>query len=289
MSHLLSRRATFGVAVFVGLALALAAAISARAQEPPDPTRGPPVPPNLQLRPMLRFEWLGHASFLIAAADGTSLLIDPYDDRIGLELPEVPTLRGVDHVLISHQHFAHDRPGSLMEGLDDVPIHRGAIGVPRSRFAPMAELTSGPFTVRSIKTAHDAEGGARLGDNALFVIEVFGLRIVHAGALGHTLDRAQVAQIGPVDVLMVPVGGRFTLDASGARTVAEQLEARIVVPMAYKIDPDANRPILPIAPVDPFIRLCPAETVRRLPGRTFSLLPARMPREREVRVLSFVP
>ncbi len=89
----------------------------------------------------------------------------------------------------------------------------------------------------NIKTFHDSQGGKKYGLNAVFVLEFDGLRVVHCGDLGHTLNEDQIREIGRVDVLLIPVGGKYTLDERGADKVVEQLNPRkVIIPMHYRTD-----------------------------------------------------
>ncbi len=90
--------------------------------------------------------------------------------------------------------------------------------------------------VLGITTFHDAEGGAKLGKNTVYLMEVDGVSFCHLGDLGHTLSSRQIEEIGNVDILLVPVGGGTTLGAPLATAVVRQLEPKIVVPMHYKTE-----------------------------------------------------
>lgn len=94
--------------------------------------------------------------------------------------------------------------------------------------------TVGDVRLTSVRTYHDDTQGSQRGRNAAFVIETAGLRLAHLGDLGHTLDDAQLASIGAIDVLMLPVGGTFTIEAAGATTVTDQPAPKMVFPMHYR-------------------------------------------------------
>lgn len=176
--------------------------------------------------------WLGHACFLLQSEDGTRVLTDPFDETVGYPQP----IRAVDIVTVSHQHFDHNAverlPGSpeIVEGPGE-QRHRG-------------------ITFTGISTYHDGLKGAIRGSNTIFAIEIDGVRIAHMGDLGHLLTEKQAEALGAVDVLLLPVGGTFTIDADEARQTLEQLKPSITVPMHYKtryID-------FPITGVDMFTR-----------------------------------
>jgi L-ascorbate metabolism protein UlaG (beta-lactamase superfamily) len=114
--------------------------------------------------------------------------------------------------------------------------------------------------VRTVGVYHDDMGGVERGKNAVFVIEVDGLRIVHLGDLGHLLTAAQVRQIGPVDVLLVPVGGVYTINGTEAKEVVAQLKPRqYVIPMHYGTDAYDE-----LLPVDEFLEDQDKANVRKL-------------------------
>ncbi len=163
----------------------------------------------------MRIEWLGHASFLIEGAR-VRVVTDPYEG-VGLAFPKVEA----DAVTVSHEHFDHHAT-DLVGG--DFEVVRG----------PGAKTVAGVEFV-GVATKHDDAGGSLRGDNTVFCFSVDGVRLVHCGDLGHTLDAETTAAIGPCDVLMVPVGGVYTVDAAGAAAVVEALKPKVVLPMHYKI------------------------------------------------------
>jgi len=200
----------------------------------------------------MRVTWLGHASFLIESG-GNALVTDPFD-KIGLPFPSVKA----DVVTSSHSHFDHSA-ASLVGGDPQV-------------FSDADQFEAGPFKITGISTFHDESGGSMRGENTVYVIEAEGLRVCHLGDLGHTLAADQAAALGKVDILMIPVGGTYTIDARAAARVVKLLQPSVVLPMHFKI-PGLS---LPIAEVSEFTRL--QENVRKadsleitsvsLPGQT---------------------
>lgn len=185
---------------------------------------------------------IGHASFLIELESGYRIVTDPYDASTGYPVVKTPA----DAVLVSHHHGDHDAVGNVTGWtvMNDKPGKR--------------TLASG-VTVRGVETYHDSVNGAKRGKNVVHVIEAEGLRVVHLGDLGHELTKEQVVEIGNADILLVPVGGFYTIDALAARSVCSQLKARVVVPMHYRTEYNAG---WPIAPVDGFLTLFPWEAER---------------------------
>jgi L-ascorbate metabolism protein UlaG (beta-lactamase superfamily) len=104
--------------------------------------------------------------------------------------------------------------------------------------------------IRALPTYHDTSKGSERGNNLLFVIEADGLRVAHFGDLGHVLDAATVKELGPIDVLMLPVGGFYTIDPAEATAVMESVKPAVTIPMHFKT-PKCE---FPIAPVDEFTK-----------------------------------
>lgn len=156
----------------------------------------------------MKLTWYGHSCFLMETGGG-SLVFDPYAPGSvpGLELPELTA----DMTVCSHQHRDHYYPQAVkLTGKDPV------VGMQR------------------ILSFHDDAGGTKRGDNVITLVDADGFRAVHLGDLGHMLTPAQIASLGRVDILMVPVGGYFTIDAATAWALVEKLDPFIVLPMHYR-------------------------------------------------------
>ncbi len=136
----------------------------------------------------------------------------------------------------------------------------------------------GEATISGVGTFHDETRGSQRGRNVVFTVEMDGLRVTHLGDLGHPLSDRQAAEIGKPDILLVPVGGFFTIDASTASEVAEKLGPRIVIPMHYKTECCG----FPIASVDGFLR--GKENVKRV-GQEAEVSPESLPEGREIWVM----
>lgn len=182
---------------------------------------------------MVKIRWLGHACFEIK--DGVTVVTDPHDGAsLGLPVPRSKA----DIVLISHDHFDHADGRALVSKVDTVVIDK--LGVYEAR----------GVKVEGVATYHDEAKGAKRGKNIVYTLELEGLRICHLGDLGHTLSTREVEEIGRVDILLTPVGGVYTIDASSATKVVEQLKPRVIIPMHFKI-PGLK---LPIDSVERFLR-----------------------------------
>lgn len=162
--------------------------------------------------------WFGHSCFHLVSSDGRSIVIDPYDSATGYGIPPVSP----DVLLISHNHHDHNNVRAI--GGDPVVVKGHG-----SHKAAGIEF-------RGVATYHDDKGGRLRGTNTVFCFKMDGIAIAHLGDLGHILTRQQVSEMGVVDLIFIPVGGIFTIDAVRAATVAEQLRAKVVVPMHYLTD-----------------------------------------------------
>ena len=191
----------------------------------------------------MKLTWLGHACFLLEQ-DGYRLVTDPYAGVEGYP----PLAVEAHEVFCSHGHFDHN-------------------AVEQVALLPPAES---PFAIREVSTFHDDQGGALRGDNTIRVFIAGGVSVAHLGDLGHPLTAEQLAAIGKVDGVLVPVGGVYTVDAQGARQVCRAIGPRWVVPMHYRHAPYG----LPnVAGVEDFLSLWPEEQVHRLPCSSFSVTP----------------
>ncbi len=173
----------------------------------------------------MKVRWLGHSCFLVTNEKGGRLVTDPFDPSVGYPLPGVEA----DVVTVSHEHHDHN----YIEGLKEPEKARVLHGL---QMGPDELVEAAGFKVRAVATCHDDADGTRRGGNAVFVIEADGARLAHLGDLGHEPTAAQYAQIGPVDGLLIPVGGYFTIDSDTAWRVARRIGARTVVAMHFKTD-----------------------------------------------------
>lgn len=185
----------------------------------------------------MKVKWLGHSAFLLTAADGTRVITDPYvAGSYGNTLCYAPIEESCDAATESHDHDDHAGAGSL-PGKPEV-----------IRGADKHKVKS--IAATGFDTAHDDAGGSKRGRNTVFLFVIDGLKVCHLGDLGEPLPAAVATAIGPVDVLLAPVGGFFTIDATEARKVADELHARITIPMHYKTDKCG----FTIDSVEPFIK-----------------------------------
>ncbi|MBQ8390782.1 MAG: MBL fold metallo-hydrolase [Oscillibacter sp.] len=189
----------------------------------------------------MKLTWLGHACFVLEHED-YRIVADPY-----LRVEGYPHMRAQAHAYTcSHQHLDHYGP----ERVELLPE------------------TKSPFTIRTVETCHDDKGGTLRGKNTIHIYSAGGMNVAHLGDLGHQLSAGQVASIGPLDAVMVPVGGFYTLDAAGAKAVCEALGARIVVPMHYRHAPHG---LSNVGGVEEFLALWEEQDVHRVGGNTIEV------------------
>ena len=188
----------------------------------------------------MRLTWLGHSCFLLEQ-DGYTILLDPYTGVDGYP-PLSERGLAVNEILCSHEHGDH-------HAVDQAALLPG--GAPS------------PFTVRTVETFHDGQGGALRGNNTIHILSAGGVTVAHMGDLGHQLSPEQVQAIGPLDAVLIPVGGFYTIDAAGAKAVCEALNPTCVVPMHYHHAP-YGLPV--VGGVEDFLALWPESEVRRLEG-----------------------
>jgi len=224
-----------------------------------------------------KLTWLGQSCFVLETAAGTRIVMGPIPKGLGYELP---VGLKADAVTISHEHFDHNNVGLLA---NKPRVLRG-LTADKKGWTRIDEKVK-EVSVRSVGVYHDDKRGAERGLDTVFVFEVGGMRIVHLGDLGHVLTDEQLSAIGSVDVLLVPVGGFFTIDGYQATRVVDQLRPRlVVVPMHYKTDVST---IKELEGVDAFLER--KANVRRPGTNTLVLSPVKARPAVEIVVLSWKP
>ena len=180
----------------------------------------------------MKIKWLGHATFLITSESGIKIMTDPYAPAEKLHYGEIK--ESADIVTVSHEHSDHNNAAAVR---GNPKIVKGTTKVKGIEFI-------------GIPTYHDEAQGKKRGTNTIFCFEVDGVKVCHLGDLGHQLTDKQVAEVGKVDILLVPVGGFYTIDATVASQVCEQLKPRVIIPMHFK----TSKCDFPISGVDEFLR-----------------------------------
>jgi len=172
----------------------------------------------------MTIQWYGHSCFKIStkpegrgSGEDVVIFTDPYNKEIGLRPPQ----GRADIVTVSHNHFDHNNAEALRgePAVLDLPGEYSIKGV----------------SIKGVNSFHDKKEGAEKGLNTIFVFESEGIRFCHLGDLAHALDKKQLEEINGVDILAIPVGGRFSLNGKEAKAVVDQVEPKVVLPMHYKI------------------------------------------------------
>lgn len=188
--------------------------------------------------------YLGHSSFKIRGKSA-GLVTDPFDSKfVGLKFPATEA----DIVTISHSHPDHNQ-------FDQVKGVKMVVEGP-------GEYEICGISIIGIGTFHDDKKGSLRGKNTVYVYEIDGLRIAHLGDLGEVLADEQVSQLGNIDVLMIPVGGEYTIGPKEAVRVVGAIDPYFVIPMHYKVDglsPEFSK----LEPVETFLSEC-GLTVERM-------------------------
>jgi L-ascorbate metabolism protein UlaG (beta-lactamase superfamily) len=211
--------------------------------------------------------------FLLQSPGGVEILIDP---NSGIGYPK-PVLPKIDLVVISHDHFDHNKAEVAGSGV------RVLKGVQDGDWVNIDE-TVGDVHIRTIPTFHDDRQGGLRGKNSMLLFEVAGLRLLFAGDLGHLLTDEQLAAVGSVDVLLLPVGGQFTIGPTEATQVVDQLKPRLAVPMHYKTDVVSYSGSDKLQGVEPFLE---GKTVERLDTNFTVIDKTRLPEATTILVMGY--
>jgi L-ascorbate metabolism protein UlaG (beta-lactamase superfamily) len=278
------RRVAYPVAAALAALLLLPlAALAQGASRPP----GPPEPPRPGMRvpgptptpKPIALTWYGQAAFLLESPTGSSVLVDPFSPEIGLAPPKEKL--AVDAVAITHEHADHTGVEAFVSG--HPKILRGLTD--GGKDVAKIDENVGGLKITTIPSFHDDSQGKERGKNAIFVFEVAGFRIAHLGDFGQAkLTPEQKQALGTIDVVLVPVGGFFTIGPKEAAALVKEIAPRkAVIPMHYRLP---GLKVTQLGPVDPFLAEFPAERVRREKGPTARWLPTpRQPPEFSIVVL----
>lgn len=195
--------------------------------------------------------WHGHACVSLTV-NGYTILFDPHDGvSLGLKRPEVKA----DLILVSHDHFDHNAVGVVKK--DRSRIFKSFYG----------EAVVDNIKITGLKTFHDKFKGRRRGENAVYVIEVKEFRVAHLGDLGELPSEDVLSKLRGVNLLMIPVGGTFTVEPEEAWQLVEKTQPVNVMPMHYWT-PGVN---LPLKPIDEFLKYVRDYEVVRLNTNRFNL------------------
>lgn len=172
----------------------------------------------------MNIQYYGHSCFKITTKpagrgqDDVNVFLDPFNKQVGLRPPQGQA----DVILVSHDHPDHNNIEAL-KGEPDI------IDIP-------GEYSVKGINIVGIKTYHDDKNGQERGLNTVFLLDSEDLRICHLGDLGTDLTEKQLEEIDAVDVLMIPIGGKYTIDSKKAIELIRKIEPKIIIPMHYKIE-----------------------------------------------------
>jgi L-ascorbate metabolism protein UlaG (beta-lactamase superfamily) len=193
--------------------------------------------------------YLGHSSFKIKTKTAT-VVTDPFDSKmVGIKYSATEG----EIVTISHDHKDHNV-------VEKVTGFKKAINGP-------GEYEISGVSVMGYPSFHDAKNGEERGKNTIYIFEAEGLRVAHLGDLGHTLSDNLIDEIGDIDVLMIPVGGFYTIGPKEATDIISKIEPYFVIPMHYKVDGMNSELAEKLLPVSDFLKES-GLTVENLPKFT---------------------
>jgi L-ascorbate metabolism protein UlaG (beta-lactamase superfamily) len=211
----------------------------------------------------MKVKWLGHSCFLITSRGGVRIVTDPY--AVGGGINYSPIKETADVVVVSHGHSDHSNV-SAVRGTPEVVEGSGT-------------KTAKGIQFKGIATSHDASQGKQRGTNTVFCFTIDDIKLCHLGDLGHVLGSVQVTEIGAVDILFIPVGGFFTIDALVASQVCDQLKPKVVIPMHFK----TPRCAYPLAGVEDFLK--GKKNVRKVGGSEVEFEREKLPAATEIVLL----
>ena len=204
--------------------------------------------------------WLGHSCFQLRGKNVT-LITDPFSPQLGYSLGKI----NAPIVTISHNHHGHN-------------YVQGVGGNPRVVRGP-GEYEISDVLITGVASYHDNKRGQERGRNTIYVIHIDDLVVCHLGDLGHTLQEEQLEEVADADILMIPIGGHNTINATEAAEVISQVEPRIIIPMHYRPSVgDAPNPL------DKFCREMGIEAIN--PQPKLSITRSALPAETQVVILS---
>lgn len=203
----------------------------------------------------------GHALFVITTGEGKKIGTDPYNEQIRDPLPDI----SADIVTSSHDHYDHANT-SLFKGDPEVINTPGETVIENIRFL-------------GIPSFHDEAEGSLRGKNIIYIIETDGIKIAHLGDLGHIPDDKQSKDLQGIDILMIPVGGVYTINAAQALDIINDLKPKVAIPIHYKsVDTRLN-----VDEVSSFTRR--TDSFKEV-GHSINIIEKDLPKDTEIWVMS---
>ncbi|MGA2417905.1 MAG: MBL fold metallo-hydrolase [Candidatus Staskawiczbacteria bacterium] len=219
---------------------------------------------------MAKIYYAGQSCFQISVSNSrdhsADIVIDPYDEKIGLKLPNL----SADIVLVTHDHYDHNNV-------------KGVKGTPFLVSGPGEYEVKGVF-IQGIPSFHDDKEGKERGQNTIYVIEAEEMRFCHLGDLGQKqLTDEQLEKIDGVDVLMIPVGGTYTIDSSEAQKIISQIEPKIIIPMHFGLPKSKIK----LDEVSKFLKTMGKNSIT--PQDKFVVKPSTLPKEGAMEIIVLQP
>ena len=211
----------------------------------------------------MKLKWWGHSCFLIEE-DDKKIITDPYDNS----LPYQKVADKPDIVTISHDHFDHNAVDRIEGDFEIVDTKDG--------------YKDDSLNISGISTYHDKDEGEDRGENLIFTMEFSDQKLCHIGDLGHSLTDDELSQLNDIDILLIPVGGYYTINADEAYEIAEKIDPKLIVPMHYKTDILD----LPITGVEDFIHKFDHDAIEIKDGAEVDL--SEVPEDKKVVVVNYV-
>lgn len=210
----------------------------------------------------MEIKYLGHSSFLLKTKSAR-IVTDPFDTKmVGLKFPKTEA----DIITVSHNHKDHN---AVKEVEGDVTV-----------FDWPGQFEKKGVRIWGYRTFHDKSGGGERGENIMYKFEADGVSVLHCGDLGVVPEDAFLDEIGEVDVLLVPVGGHYTIDATEAIELIKKVEPSVIIPMHYGSDQVL---IKELAPISDFLKKIGSESV--VPVDKLVIKPEELEEEMKVVVL----
>jgi L-ascorbate metabolism protein UlaG (beta-lactamase superfamily) len=209
----------------------------------------------------MEITWLGHSCFRIKGSEA-AVLTDPYSPDYGYDLGKPKA----DIITVSHQHADHN----YIQAISDARVISGP-----------GEYEIGGVLIIGVPTYHDDARGEKKGKNTVYLIEIDEVTVCHLGDLGHVLTSEQAEELGDVDILLIPVGGNYTIDAPQAAEVVRQIDPKIVIPMHYQ----TPAVTMDLEPVGRFLKELGVGELESSPK--LSVTKSNLPENLQVRLLSY--
>lgn len=214
----------------------------------------------------MQITWYGHSCFLLQNGQ-TKIVIDPHDGAsIGLRVPDT----SADIVLMSHDHYDHNGSAFIQGDHEDHKFHNGC-------------FTSHGIDFLGLDTYHDHHQGSKRGHNTIYRFELDGISICHCGDLGCIPSDDVLDEIKGVDILLIPIGGYYTMELEEVMRLIDIIDPIVVIPMHYRI---GGLKIDEISDLDPFLKSVPNRVIEKV-GKTIDIDKDEMPDKKECWVFNY--